>query len=77
VANGSHKVSRASNLRLGRHPSRTHAADRPAAWFLSPTDLSFLWQECPRCLYRKVVLGQPRPRAPFPALASRGDRDIS
>jgi len=45
-----------------------------AAWVLSPTDLTFLWEECPRCLYRKVVLGQPRPRAPFPRVFGDIDR---
>ena len=35
-------------------------------WALSPTDLTFLWDECPRCFYNKVVLKQPRPRGPFP-----------
>lgn len=35
---------------------------------LSPSDLTFLWDECPRCFYLKTVLGIPRPPAPFPSI---------
>ena len=45
----------------------------PTTWFLSPTDLTFLWDECRRCFYRKVVLREPRPRAPFPGVFGRID----
>ena len=43
-------------------------------WALSPTDLTFLWDECPRCFYNKVVLGRSRPRSPFPTVFGRIDR---
>jgi len=45
-----------------------------ATWALSPTDLTFLGDECPRCFYNKVVLKQPRPRAPFPRVFGLIDR---
>jgi hypothetical protein len=43
-------------------------------WKLSPSDLTFLWDECPRCFYLKVVRGFNRPSAPFPRVFSRIDR---
>jgi hypothetical protein len=33
-----------------------------------------LWDECPRCFYKKVVLKQVRPRLPFPKVFGRIDR---
>ena len=38
------------------------------SWVLSPSDFGFLWDECRRCFYRKVVLGRLRPKAPFPKI---------
>jgi PD-(D/E)XK nuclease superfamily len=38
----------------------------PSAWRLSPSDLTFLWEECRRCFWLKVAGNLPRPRAPFP-----------
>lgn len=35
---------------------------------LSPSDLTFLWDECPRCFYMKVVLGINRPPTAFPKI---------
>lgn len=35
---------------------------------LSPSDFSFLWEECRRCFYLKVVRGFSRPRMPFPKI---------
>jgi len=35
---------------------------------LSPSDLTFLWDECPRCFYLKVALGLPRPAMAFPKI---------
>jgi len=32
-------------------------------WKLSPSDFAFLWEECKRCFYLKVVSGFPRPRS--------------
>ena len=46
----------------------------PDAWKLSPSDLTFLWGECPRCFYLKVVHNYNRPAAPFPKIFSRIDR---
>lgn len=41
---------------------------------LSPSDLTFLWDECPRCFYLKVARNFSRPAAPFPKIFSRIDR---
>jgi hypothetical protein len=65
VANRSHGVGRVPK------PDRV---DRAEPWVVAATDLTFLWDDCPRCFYRKVVLGEPRPRAPFPAVFGRIDR---
>jgi hypothetical protein len=40
---------------------------------LSPSDLTFLWDECPRCFYLKVALGINRPPVPFPSIFSNID----
>lgn len=45
-----------------------------ALWKLSPSDLTFLWDECKRCFYLKVVHGYRRPWAPFPKIFGRIDR---
>jgi hypothetical protein len=44
------------------------------SWKLAPSDLTFLWDECPRCFYLKVVHNFNRPAAPFPKIFSRIDR---
>ena len=41
---------------------------------LSPSDLTFLWDECPRCFYLKYLHGINRPAAPFPAVFGAIDR---
>lgn len=41
---------------------------------LSPSDLTFLWDECPRCFYLKYIRGVRRPAAPFPAIFGAIDR---
>ena len=41
---------------------------------LAPSDLTFLWDECPRCFYLKVKEGQRRPSTPFPAVFNRLDK---
>src|SRR4030042_4514792 len=41
---------------------------------LSPSDLTFLWDECPRCFYLKYLHGIPRPAAPFPSIFGAIDR---
>lgn len=40
---------------------------------LSPSDLTFLWDECPRCFYLKTVLGIPRPPSAFPKIFTNID----
>lgn len=40
---------------------------------ISPSDLTFLWDECPRCFYLKVKHGFKRPSAPFPSIFTRID----
>ncbi len=41
---------------------------------LSPSDLTFLCTECPRCFYLKYMCGITRPAAPFPAIFGKIDR---
>lgn len=40
---------------------------------LSPSQLTFAWDECPRCFYLKAVLGIERPSQPFPKIFTRID----
>ncbi len=40
---------------------------------LSPSQLTFAWDECPRCFYLDVVLGIKRPSMAFPKVFSRID----
>jgi hypothetical protein len=39
-------------------------------WKVSASDLTFLFDECRRCFWLKLVGGLPRPRAPFPKVFS-------
>ncbi len=41
---------------------------------LSPSELTFLWDECPRCFYLKHIHSINRPAAPFPAIFGVIDR---
>ena len=41
---------------------------------LSPSELTFLWDECQRCFYLKVVRKFNRPGMPFPKIFTRIDR---
>ncbi len=41
---------------------------------LGPSDLTFLWDECPRCFYLKYRHGITRPAAPFPSVFGAIDR---
>ena len=41
---------------------------------LSPSDLTFLWDECSRCFYLKHIHGITRPAAPFPSVFGAIDR---
>jgi hypothetical protein len=40
---------------------------------LTPSDLTFLWEECRRCFVLKVKYGFKRPGAPFPSIFGRID----
>lgn len=40
---------------------------------LSPSDLTFLWDECKRCFYLKVVRNFSRPATPFPSIFTKID----
>ncbi len=42
-------------------------------WKLSPSDLTFLWDECKRCFYLKVRHNFRRPSSPFPKVFSTID----
>lgn len=42
-------------------------------WKLSPSDFAFLWRECRRCFYLKVVHGFNRPMSPMPAVFNKID----
>ena len=37
-------------------------------WSLSPSDFAFLWEECQRCFYLKIVSGFRRPGGPMPKI---------
>ena len=40
---------------------------------LSPSDLTFLWDECPRCFYLKVARKFSRSGSPFPSIFNKID----
>lgn len=42
-------------------------------WKLSPSDFTFLWEECPRCFFLKIVENRPRPWTPFPGVFKKID----
>lgn len=46
------------------------------SWKLSPSDLTFLWEECRRCFYLKVVRDFRRPRGPFPKIFTLIDGEM-
>ena len=54
-------------------PEFGFSSPRPRSFKLSPSDLVFLWQECRRCFYQKVVDGVPRPRSPMPKIFTNID----
>lgn len=41
---------------------------------LAPSDLTFLWEECPCCFYEKCHGLATRPRTPFPGVFTRIDK---
>jgi len=42
-----------------------------ANWKLSPSDFTFLWEECRRCFYLKVRENYQRPSVPFPKIFTK------
>ncbi len=55
--------------------SSCHAVQAPTDPVrLAPSDFAFLWDECPRCFYLKVVRKERRPRMPFPKVFGTIDR---
>ena len=52
----------------------TNPASQPPCTFrLSPSDFAFLWEECKRCFYLKVVKGFRRPSSPMPKIFTNID----
>lgn len=45
-------------------------------WKLSPSDFAFLWEECRRCFYLKVVSDYPRPRPAMPKIFATIDEQM-
>ena len=46
------------------------------SWKLSPSDFAFLWEECKRCFYLKVVRDFQRPRAIMPKIFNVIDAEM-
>jgi hypothetical protein len=75
-------VAKATQARPGladvidiRTRSRSIVDDkRPGKVSLAPSDFAFLWDECPRCFYLKVIRKERRPRMPFPKVFGTIDR---
>jgi hypothetical protein len=45
-------------------------------WILSPSDFSFLWEECKCCFYLKIVKGFKRPRPIMPKIFTVIDTEM-
>ncbi|GJQ14585.1 hypothetical protein GpartN1_g6376.t1 [Galdieria partita] len=45
-------------------------------FLIAPSDLTFLWEECPRCFYLKVHRKLYRPRLPFPSVFGAIDQQM-
>lgn len=45
-------------------------------WKLSPSDFAFLWEECKRYFYLKVVNGYVRPRTIMPKIFTVIDNEM-
>jgi hypothetical protein len=43
-------------------------------YYISPSDVTFLWSDCPRCFYLKVTQGIRRPNTPMPQIFNHIDR---
>ena len=50
------------------------SATTPKVVKLAPSDLTFLWEECPRCFWLKAKGVLRRPSAPFPKIFTRIDQ---
>lgn len=74
MAKASHSCSRAQGSKGPRGRTGDTSQHESKTWALSPSDFVFLWDECPRCFYKKVVLKKPRPRSPFPRVFGTIDR---
>jgi hypothetical protein len=75
VAQGTQARPRLADVVDIRTRSRpTTDRDEPAWVSLAPSDFAFLWDECPRCFYLKVVRREGRPRTPFPKVFGTIDR---
>jgi hypothetical protein len=48
----------------------------PRNWKLSPSDFAFLWEECKRCFYLKVVENFSRPRSIMPKIFTVIDEEM-
>lgn len=46
------------------------------SWKLNPSDFAFLWDECPRCFYLKLVHDFGRPIQPFPRIFGQIDAQM-
>jgi hypothetical protein len=53
------------------HPA---SKSRVHNWKLSPSDFAFLWEECRRCFYLKVVSDFKRPSTPMPKIFTTIDQ---
>lgn len=45
-------------------------------WKLSPSDFAFLWEDCKRCFYLKVVHNFPQPRSIMAAIFTLIDKEM-
>jgi len=61
------------NFRLKEQTERPGEDVMGQIWKLNPSDFAFLWEECRRCFYLKVVKGFQRPPALMPKIFSRID----
>ena len=64
----------ANRSHTAEHTHTDGRTDWGAPRVVSATDLTFLWEDCPSCFHRKVVLGERRPASPFPSVFNRIDR---
>jgi len=42
-------------------------------YYVTPSDITFLWSDCPKCFYQKVVQKRPRPAGIFPKVFNKID----